>query len=226
MHEANRLSPAGAPRLGFALTILAAALLAACNPGGRPGARDLSLADAGRRRGPSRAAGEATEQIGTGSIKIALIVPLTQASGPSVVGASLRNAAQLAYIGFRRQRRQHSGEGRSLHAGGRRRRGAERGQRGRGNYSGAGLRRRRQGGRRRRARRRTSGDRLLHGHFRGGARRAICCRSSSRTTSSGSFPSPPSATKNPSPRSFQITAMARSRWRSFSKAPPITGCAS
>jgi branched-chain amino acid transport system substrate-binding protein len=97
MHEANRLSLAGAPRLGFALTILAAALLAACNPGGRPG-RDLSLATPPAAPGTARTAGEATEQIGTGSIKIALIVPLTQASGPSVVGASLRNAAQLAYM--------------------------------------------------------------------------------------------------------------------------------
>jgi len=34
--------------------------------------------------------------IGTGSVKIALIVPLTQANGPSVVGTSLRNAADLA----------------------------------------------------------------------------------------------------------------------------------
>ncbi len=97
MHEAIRLSPAGASRLGFALTILAAALLAACNPGGRPGAHDLSLATPAGP-GAARAAGEASEQIGTGSIKIALIVPLTQASGPSVVGASLRNAAQLAYM--------------------------------------------------------------------------------------------------------------------------------
>ena len=98
MHEAIRLSPAGAPRLGFALTILAAAFLAACNPGGRPGAHDLSLGTPPGASGAVRAAGEATEQIGTGSIKIALIVPLTQASGPSVVGASLRNAAQLAYM--------------------------------------------------------------------------------------------------------------------------------
>ncbi len=61
MHEANRLSPAGAPRLGFALTILAAALLAACNPGGRPGAHDLSLATPAGP-GAARAAGEASEQ--------------------------------------------------------------------------------------------------------------------------------------------------------------------
>ena len=37
-----------------------------------------------------------TDQIGTGPIRIALILPLTQASGPSVIGASLRNAAELA----------------------------------------------------------------------------------------------------------------------------------
>jgi branched-chain amino acid transport system substrate-binding protein len=36
------------------------------------------------------------DQIGTGSIHIALIVPLTQAAGPSIVGTSLRNAAELA----------------------------------------------------------------------------------------------------------------------------------
>jgi branched-chain amino acid transport system substrate-binding protein len=36
------------------------------------------------------------DQIGTGSVHVALIVPLTQAAGPSIVGASLRNAAELA----------------------------------------------------------------------------------------------------------------------------------
>ena len=38
------------------------------------------------------------EQIGSGPARVALIVPLTQASGPSVVGQSLRNAAELAYL--------------------------------------------------------------------------------------------------------------------------------
>src|ERR1019366_7665305 len=38
------------------------------------------------------------EQIGSGPARVALIVPLTQASGPSVVGTSLRNAAELAYL--------------------------------------------------------------------------------------------------------------------------------
>jgi branched-chain amino acid transport system substrate-binding protein len=38
------------------------------------------------------------EQIGSGPARVALIIPLTQASGPSVVGTSLRNAAELAYL--------------------------------------------------------------------------------------------------------------------------------
>jgi ABC-type branched-subunit amino acid transport system substrate-binding protein len=36
------------------------------------------------------------DRIGSGPVKVALILPLTQASGPSVVGTSLRNAAELA----------------------------------------------------------------------------------------------------------------------------------
>ena len=37
-----------------------------------------------------------TDRIGNGPVKVALVLPLTQGSGPSVVGASLRNAAELA----------------------------------------------------------------------------------------------------------------------------------
>jgi branched-chain amino acid transport system substrate-binding protein len=36
------------------------------------------------------------ERIGSGPVKVALILPLTQNGGPSVVGTSLRNAAELA----------------------------------------------------------------------------------------------------------------------------------
>jgi ABC-type branched-subunit amino acid transport system substrate-binding protein len=44
-------------------------------------------------------AGTATsETIGSGEAKVALVLPLTQASGPSSVGVSLRNAAELAYF--------------------------------------------------------------------------------------------------------------------------------
>jgi hypothetical protein len=37
------------------------------------------------------------EKIGSGPARVALILPMTQASGPSVVGTSLRNAAELAW---------------------------------------------------------------------------------------------------------------------------------
>jgi ABC-type sugar transport system substrate-binding protein len=45
---------------------------------------------------PAPASAAAGEQIGSGPVKVALILPLTQASGPSVVGVALRNAAELA----------------------------------------------------------------------------------------------------------------------------------
>jgi len=84
----------------MAAAVTGAALsLAACLPnGGNPGqAGDFSLS-APTTRVDSQplpgASGPGT--IGSGSVKVALIVPLTQASGPSVVGTSLRNAAELA----------------------------------------------------------------------------------------------------------------------------------
>ena len=36
------------------------------------------------------------ETVGTGPVKVGLILPLTQSGSPSAVGASMRNAAQLA----------------------------------------------------------------------------------------------------------------------------------
>lgn len=77
--------------LGLALS------LAACGswngPFGRGGPGGASLS------GPKLATPTPTgpaEQIGAGPVRVALILPLTQASGPSVVGVSLRNAAELA----------------------------------------------------------------------------------------------------------------------------------
>ena len=116
-------------------------------------------------------AGEPSELIGQGPIKIALIVPLTQASGPSSVGASLRNAAQLAYLEVRTKRREHRRQGRSLLArrrGGRR---AGRRERRRGADHRPGLRRRGQRGGTRRERRRQARDRLFDRLLRGLARR-------------------------------------------------------
>ena len=100
----NRPTPRRAPppRAGLALALLAAtALLCACNLKGGPSGSDLKLGAPSSGAAQSQQlpppAGEPSELIGQGPIKIALIVPLTQASGPSSVGASLRNAAQLAY---------------------------------------------------------------------------------------------------------------------------------
>ncbi len=97
-------SRAAKRRTSLALVALATtALLCACNPkGGGPKSPDLNLGAPSAGPATSQAlpppAGEPSELIGQGPVKIALIVPLTQASGPSSVGASLRNAAQLAYL--------------------------------------------------------------------------------------------------------------------------------
>lgn len=73
----------------------AAVTLAACNPGGMRGGKNINVG----APGPAGqvAVADANEIIGTGAVKVALIVPLTGPNGPSAVGASLRNAAKLAY---------------------------------------------------------------------------------------------------------------------------------
>ncbi|MEK4034142.1 penicillin-binding protein activator [Methylocystis sp. IM3] len=77
------------------LTGVAALALAACNPAGMRGAKNINVG----APGPAGqvAVADASETIGTGAVKVALIVPLTGPNGPSAVGASLRNAAKLAY---------------------------------------------------------------------------------------------------------------------------------
>lgn len=97
MGDVDKFSPSGR---AFAASRLCAfaALLSACNPLAGPGhgMRDLRV---GAPVGPVEVGPltDGGEQIGAGATRIALIVPLTQSSGPSVVGASLRNAAKLAY---------------------------------------------------------------------------------------------------------------------------------
>ncbi|NDA48655.1 MAG: penicillin-binding protein activator, partial [Alphaproteobacteria bacterium] len=58
-----------------------------CNPVTGGGVKDVGA--------PSATA--PGENIGSGSVKIGLVVPLTGPSGPSSVGSSLRDAAKLAY---------------------------------------------------------------------------------------------------------------------------------
>ncbi|MEA2856166.1 MAG: hypothetical protein QOH98_487 [Methylobacteriaceae bacterium] len=87
-----------------ALTLACAFALAACSMGGN---RRLSQQEKDDFLGAPTTAVESQplggpaasgDQIGTGPVRVGLIVPLTQGSGPSVVGASLRNAAELAVI--------------------------------------------------------------------------------------------------------------------------------
>jgi len=89
-------------RLVMAAAISGIALsLAACLPNGSGNsgqAGDFSLSAPTTRveSQPLPGVSGGPDTIGSGSVKVALIVPLTQASGPSVVGTSLRNAAELA----------------------------------------------------------------------------------------------------------------------------------
>jgi branched-chain amino acid transport system substrate-binding protein len=83
--------------LGFASLAALVLSLAGCGSGGLMG----GLGQNGEPQQPAEptqqgAAPASGTSFGTGPVKIGLILPLTQNSGPSVVGASLRNAAELA----------------------------------------------------------------------------------------------------------------------------------
>jgi ABC-type branched-subunit amino acid transport system substrate-binding protein len=83
-----------AGRLSRALVLGAGlAALAACSTQGfgPPGRDENVAAPATPAPGP-----QAAETLGSGPVKVALILPLTQGTGPSPVGVSLRNAAELA----------------------------------------------------------------------------------------------------------------------------------
>jgi len=79
-----------ARRLKFVAACGLALALAACNPTLGPRA-DLPPPPA-----PAAQTSPTGDTIGTGPVRVALIAPLTQGSGQSVVGASLRNAVDLA----------------------------------------------------------------------------------------------------------------------------------
>lgn len=88
---ARRIAPAGLLLLSLGLS--------ACGPAGNasrpPG--PVATAPVEPATPPAGSADPtAGAQIGTGPVKVALVLPLTQANGPSVVGASMRNAADLA----------------------------------------------------------------------------------------------------------------------------------
>ncbi|BDV34939.1 penicillin-binding protein activator [Methylocystis iwaonis] len=90
--------PGAVRRLRAGLLAGAAALtLAACHPGAGPGIPGAKNLGAGAPPSGQVATADANEMIGNGAVKVGLVVPLTGPNGPSSVGASLRNAAKLAY---------------------------------------------------------------------------------------------------------------------------------
>ncbi len=78
---------------GVVATLLISLALAACGPTGRA---PPPISEAPGPATTPVAPPTAGNSIGTGPVKVGLILPLTQANGPSVVGTSLRNAAELA----------------------------------------------------------------------------------------------------------------------------------
>ncbi len=107
----NELSnwPARIGTPGFALREFRAAVtrfaavvavlgLAACGSANQGGTGDdlTSAAPVGSVETQPLAAPQGGDKLGTGPVKVALILPLTQGTNPSTVGISLRNAADLA----------------------------------------------------------------------------------------------------------------------------------
>ena len=87
------VSPRPSGLAGVAAIALLSLGLAGCGPTGRA---PPPISEAPNPSLTPVAPSAAGNSIGTGPVKVGLILPLTQASGPSVVGTSLRNAAELA----------------------------------------------------------------------------------------------------------------------------------
>jgi ABC-type branched-subunit amino acid transport system substrate-binding protein len=83
--------------LGAALVGCAALALAGCGPSGEPSFDNSMAAPTSPvQTQPLNGSAAVGETLGAGPVRIGVIVPLTQGGNPSPVGASLRNAAQLA----------------------------------------------------------------------------------------------------------------------------------
>lgn len=76
---------------------VAALALSGCNPAAGPGIPGMKNLNVGAPPPAGQVAAASGENIGEGAVKVGLVVPLTGPNGPSAVGASLRNAAKLAY---------------------------------------------------------------------------------------------------------------------------------
>ncbi len=99
LENAQRLVPFRCPRAASAAAIAGLYLpLAACLPNGGTIGRGMPAPTSLGLQAQSTLPQDRSEQIGSGPARVAIILPLTQsaAPGPSVVGTSLRNAAELA----------------------------------------------------------------------------------------------------------------------------------
>src|SRR5476651_1401481 len=82
---------------GFAFAACAALALAGCGPSGEPNFdKSMAAPTTPVQTQPLSGSAAVGETLGTGPVRIGMILPLTQGGGPSSVGVSLRNAAQLA----------------------------------------------------------------------------------------------------------------------------------
>lgn len=88
-----RFSRARPHRIGTCLIALA---LAGCGPSGGSRTPPPSSSAPPGPVSTAPVAPPAGSQMGTGPVKVGLILPLTQANGPSLVGTSMRNAAEMA----------------------------------------------------------------------------------------------------------------------------------
>jgi branched-chain amino acid transport system substrate-binding protein len=81
----------------FAFVGCAAIALTACGPTGEPNFdRSMAAPTTPVQSQPLNGAAAVGETLGTGPVRIGVILPLTQGGNPSTVGVSLRNAAELA----------------------------------------------------------------------------------------------------------------------------------
>ncbi len=84
-------------RFAGLLVLAASFALTGCGPTGAPGLSPFAPPAGLQTQQPSDQTPESADTIGSGPIRVGLILPMTQASGPSAVGVSLRRAAELAY---------------------------------------------------------------------------------------------------------------------------------
>ena len=98
----NPVIPQMIPSLRASMVVAALGFaLAGCGPSGMPGFGRSSAPEAGAPTVPVETSELASPtEVGAGGVKVALIVPLTSSGGPSQVGQSLRNAAELAVEEF------------------------------------------------------------------------------------------------------------------------------